>query len=172
MATIQPIDKKSITQKTLRGLQSLYLKIFRINDSPHKIAAGFGLGVFLGILPATGVIAAIILSVFLRINRASAILGSVITNTWVTIPFFFMSIQIGAKLSGSTPESIKAEWILLFQDFHWAKLMEGAAQKIFIPIVLGYIFLSLCAGVLAYLIALAVTSWMQRRKAIRNTKNK
>jgi uncharacterized protein (DUF2062 family) len=162
--TLPPNDKKSILQKILRGLKTLYLKIFRINDTPHKIAAGFALGVFLGILPATGIVAAIFLSILFKVNRASAIIGSVITNTWVTIPFFFMSVQIGAKLSHTTPESIKTSWDLLCRDFHWSALLESAAQKIFIPVILGYLLLSLLAGMIAYVIALFFSWYVQHKK--------
>ena len=34
-------------------------KLLGINDSPHRIALGIGLGLFLGVLPGTGVIAAL-----------------------------------------------------------------------------------------------------------------
>lgn len=44
--------------RILRLLKLIYIKLFRINDTPQKIAQGFGLGVFLGILPGTGPIAA------------------------------------------------------------------------------------------------------------------
>jgi len=61
--------------------QLLYLKLIKINDTPQKIAFGFGLGVFSGIFPGTGPLAALFLALILRANRASALLGSLLTNT-------------------------------------------------------------------------------------------
>ena len=34
------------TNKVARFFKALYLKLFRINDTPQKIAIGFGVGVF------------------------------------------------------------------------------------------------------------------------------
>ncbi|MDD5669514.1 MAG: DUF2062 domain-containing protein, partial [Candidatus Omnitrophica bacterium] len=69
--------------KLARFFKFIYLKIFRINDTPRKIAFGFGLGVFLGILPGTGPVASVIVAAFLHANKAAALLGSLITNTWL-----------------------------------------------------------------------------------------
>ncbi len=160
-----PNAKKTARQRILRWLKTIYLKIFRINDSPHKIAAGFGLGVFLGILPATGIVAAIFLAVLFRVNRASAILGSLLTNTWVTIPFLFMSVQISAKLSRTPSKTIDHEWSLLWQDFHWTRLFEHATHKLLIPVIAGYLILSFCAGILAYIIILTITWHIKKNRS-------
>ena len=69
-------------------LRLILAKLFNINDTPHKIALGLGLGVFAGILPGTGPIAAIFLALAFRANRASALLGSLLTNTWLSLVTF------------------------------------------------------------------------------------
>ena len=75
----------------------LYLKLFRINDTPLKIALGFGLGVFLGVMPGVGPVVALLLAFIFRINRASALLGSLLFNTWSGIISLLLAIEIIAQ---------------------------------------------------------------------------
>ncbi|MCG2713658.1 MAG: DUF2062 domain-containing protein [Candidatus Omnitrophica bacterium] len=63
----------------------IFAKLFKINDSAGKIALGVGLGVFAGLLPGTGPAAALLLALVFRANRAAALLGSLITNTWLSV---------------------------------------------------------------------------------------
>jgi len=83
-----------------RFFKAVYLRLFRINDTPQKIALGLGLGVFMGVLPGTGPVAALALAFLLKVNRASALLGSVLTNTWLSIPVFLLSLRVGASFAG------------------------------------------------------------------------
>ena len=104
------MDKKSVLSRISRFFKALYLKIFRIDDSPQKIALGFGLGVFLGVMPGMGPIAALAIAFLLKANRASALLGSILTNTWLSIPVFFLAVKTGAVVTGSSHEVIRSEW--------------------------------------------------------------
>ena len=81
-------------------LQFLFDKLFKINDTPQKIALGFGLGVFAGIFPGTGPVAAILLAYVFRANRASALFGSLFTNTWLN------SVSIQRRLVLNQPKSL------------------------------------------------------------------
>ncbi|MDI6606430.1 MAG: DUF2062 domain-containing protein, partial [Candidatus Omnitrophota bacterium] len=89
--------RKKITpaDRIRRLFRLFYLKVFRINDSPRKVALGMGLGVFSGILPGTGPIAAVCLAFIFRANRAAALLGSLITNTWLSFFIFLVAIKTG-----------------------------------------------------------------------------
>jgi len=83
-----------------RFFKVLYLKLFRIDDSPHKIALGFGLGVFLGVMPGMGLIAALAIAIIIKVNRIAALLGSILTNTWLSIPVFFLAVRTGSAVTG------------------------------------------------------------------------
>ncbi|MDD5109551.1 MAG: DUF2062 domain-containing protein, partial [Candidatus Omnitrophica bacterium] len=56
-------------------LNFLFSKLFKINDTAGKIALGVGLGVFSGLMPATGPLAALFLAFIFKANRAAALLG-------------------------------------------------------------------------------------------------
>jgi len=151
------------TNKVARFFKALYLKLFRINDTPHKIAAGFGIGVFSGVLPGTGPVAALLLAFIFRVNRAAALLGSVLTNTWLSIPVFLLALKAGAVLTGAGYQDVRRQWDVLIKDFRWEQLLELSVCRVLGPIAAGYLLISLCIGALSYLAALIVITNFKRR---------
>lgn len=147
--------KKAKGNKLLRFFRWLYLKLFRINDTPQRIALGLGLGVFLGILPGSGPVAALFLAFLLRVNRASALLGSLITNTWLSIVTFVLAVKLGAYLLGLEWQQVYTDCIVFFKLFRFSDLLRITALKVLLPVILGYILVSLLLGFVVYLIALA-----------------
>jgi uncharacterized protein (DUF2062 family) len=115
----------------------LYIKLFKINDSPQRIALGFGLGVFLGIIPGTGPLAALFLALLFRVNRASALLGSLLTNTWLSIVTFLLAIKVGSAIMHLDWQVVRQGWMLL-------------------PVILGYFIVSFSLGILVYLVTLII----------------
>jgi len=142
----------------------IYLKLFRINDDPQKIAMGVGLGVFLGIMPGTGPIAALFLAILLRINKASALFGSVITNIWLSIPLFLLSVKAGSLVTGLKYNDMHVAWSDFLKDFHWMELLHASVYKVIFPIFAGYAIVSLCAGILAYLFTLIILKFAAHKK--------
>ena len=153
------MKKRTIIDKISRFLKYLYLKIFRINDSPEKIALGFGLGVFLGVFPGVGPIASLFVAMVLRINRASALLGCLITNTWISVITFMLSIKVGAAFLGSDWQEVQTAYSQMLKDFHWADIFKESVLKVFGPVVLGYLLVACCFAFVAYLIV-----WLVAKK--------
>jgi uncharacterized protein (DUF2062 family) len=135
-----------------RAITILYIKLVRTNDTPQKTALGFGLGVFSGILPGTGPIAAVFLASLIRVNRASALLGSLVTNTWLSFATFLISVKIGSSLTGAAWQDVKEKWIFLLKNFTFAGLFKVSVLKIILPVILGYLVVAFCCGLLSYLI--------------------
>jgi uncharacterized protein (DUF2062 family) len=141
-----------------------YLKIIRINDSPHKIAGGFALGVFLGILPGAGPMASIVLAYLLQVNRAAALAGSLLTNAWFSVITFAFAVKIGAFLTGTRWQQLYTDAKALVNPFHWQKFFDGASFSILKPLLAGYAAVGLIAGIVVYGIVLLIVSAYRRRK--------
>jgi len=147
-----------------RFLKCLYLKLFRVNDSPQKIALGFGLGAFSGIFPGTGPIAALTLAFILRANRASALLGSLLTNTWLSFLTFILATKTGSLLIGMNWQEVHQDWLLIYQDFHWLDFFKLSILKIIFPVMLGYLIIGLSLGCLVYLLTLIIIQLKNKRQ--------
>jgi uncharacterized protein (DUF2062 family) len=142
----------------LRLCKLTYIKIFRINDAPQKIALGLGLGVFLGIIPGTGPLAALFLAFAFRVNRAAALLGSLLTNTWLSIVAFLLSVKIGSWVMRVSWQEVRLSWYLFLREFKWSFLLKLSALKIILPVIVGYFIVAFCAGLMVYLIMLVLIS--------------
>jgi len=140
----------------LRFLKLIYIKLFRIHDTPQRIALGVGIGVFLGIMPGTGPIAAVFMAFVLRVNRAAALLGSLLTNTWLSILTFFLSIKIGASIMKVDWQDVHRNWVQFLKDFKIVTLFKLATLKILLPVIIGYFVVAFCLGLIAYLVTLIV----------------
>lgn len=156
--------KKPILIKVERLAKLVYLKLFRINDSPLKTALGFGLGVFIGVMPGIGPVVALLLAFVFRVNRASALLGSILFNTWVGFIALFLAIKIGSAVTGSSYSVLYNGWTALIKNFKWEKLFEVSVYDILIPIGLGYLIISFSIAVVATLTIYFVAHKIKMRK--------
>ena len=148
--------KRKKSNNILRFLKLIYIKLFRIHDTPQKIALGVGIGVFSGIIPGTGPIAAVFMALVLRVNRAAALLGSLLTNTWLSILTFFLSIKIGASIMRVDWQEVHRNWVQFLKDFRVITLFKLATLKIILPVIIGYLVVGFCLGLIAYLVALII----------------
>ena len=146
-------------------LKKIYQQIFLIDDTPQKIAIGLGLGASLGIFPGSGPLAALFLALVFRINRASALLGSLLTNTWLSWVTLIPAVKIGAYI-------LRLEWQAVYRDagelvksFHLAKLFKFSFLEIIFPVLVGYLVLSFCLGIAVYLITLLLLLRDKRKRS-------
>lgn len=153
------MKKRSALSRISRLFKTFYLKLFRINDSPQKIALGFGVGVFLGVMPGMGLLAALAAAFIFKLNRASALLGSILTNTWLSIPVFLLAVQTGSVVTGVNHESIRSGWSSLLANFGWEKLMHLSLNEVLMPVLAGYVIVSSCISLAAYLAVLLISRY-------------
>jgi len=134
----------------------LNAKLFKINDSPQRVALGFGLGVFAGILPGTGPLAALFLAFIFKANRASALAASLLSNTWLSLVTFILAIKIGSAIFNISWQGLKNEWVIVLNHWHWQDLFKASILKILFPVICGYIIISLILGLVSYIAALLI----------------
>ncbi|MCM8780716.1 MAG: DUF2062 domain-containing protein [Candidatus Omnitrophica bacterium] len=156
--------KNSRKNRILGFLHTLYIKLFKINDTPQRVALGLGLGVATGILPGTGPIAAIFLALLLRVNRASAIIGSLLTNTWLSFVSFFLALKIGSVIMGVDLQLLRDNWLNFIHNFHWLDLFKASALRIILPAIIGYTVVALGLGIVVYVIAWIILHINQEEK--------
>ncbi len=150
------MKKEKKLNSLVRLLKLCYIRIVRINDTPQKKALGFGLGVFLGILPGSGPIAALIMASFLRLNRASALLGSLLTNTWLSLVTFILAIKTGSVILKLNWQEVWQKTGMLIKDFSWDRFFEFSFSDVLLPLIVGYLIIGLMLGAFSYLITLII----------------
>lgn len=136
--------------------QKIYNQLVTINGSPHLVALGFGVGFFLGIFPFTGAVAAVSLAVIFKFNKAAALLGSLLSNTWLSVGTFAIAGQMGSMLLGYDWGSILQETKDVIFNFQWQTFFKLTTLKLLLPLFLGYFIIGAICGVIVYWIVFAI----------------
>jgi uncharacterized protein (DUF2062 family) len=163
-------------------------KIVRLNDTPHSIATGASIGMFIGMLPVYGfqmIIAAAIAAVS-RVNKVAAIVPVWITNP-VTIPIILYLQYMVGKLFLST-QDVPNAWeklnavgraaggIRLTEFRVTVKAFVDAAYElgpaIVWPTLLGCFVSGVVMGLATYPLVLRAVIWYRRKKEARRARRR
>ncbi len=136
--------------------QGIYHQIITMHDSPHHIALGFAWGVFLGILPFTGVVAAVTVAAIFKFNKAAALMGSLLTNAWLSIVTFVLAGKLGCMILGLDWEKIYQQAKDVIFHFSWSALFKTASFQILLPLFLGYAIVGALCGFVSYWVILFI----------------
>jgi uncharacterized protein (DUF2062 family) len=139
-------------------LKRLRDKLLGINDSEHRIALGMGLGLFLGVLPGTGPIAAVTSAALLRVNKAAALAGALLVNTWINVVTFPLALAIGAFLFGIEPAALAGDWAALTTHFTWRRFAYIVLHDTVIALFVGYALIGLLLGAAGYAASYKITA--------------
>jgi len=149
-----------------------YLRLVRQNDSPEKIAAGLALGVVLGVLPTfgLGIIMAIFLAGALKVNRTSAVLGTLVMNPWTATFFWAASYLIGSLVLGyNLSETIGVIKNIKSHSDLWGNIL---AQRLLLPYIVGNMLVSAGSAAFVYVAGLySVRIYREARRKNRSGKS-
>jgi uncharacterized protein len=148
----------------LRKTSQFLKRFFTLNDTPHRIALGAALGIFLGLLPGTGPLAALVCASALRVNKATALFFALATNSWLSLVLLFPAVTLGSLCFGIESAQVLASWQQLISAFSWSNAAQFFSSKIILPILTGYLIISLVVAGLMYGIIFFLSTWKQRER--------
>ena len=149
-----------------------YLRIIRLKASPHNIALGLALGIFVGFLPIIPLQSVVVLAlaVILRGNKLAAWVATFISNPIDMVPFYLMLFVIGKFVMTTfgfhfDPEQCSVEFVRV----HIVERIAAGEMdmldiirlggRFFTVMVVGGLFAGIPASIATYFISLA---WIRR----------
>jgi uncharacterized protein len=125
-------------------------KLVSLNDKPVRVAKGFALGSFVGMLPIPGfqLIVSLFVATILRINYKAACLGVFNTNVFTGAFVFMFNFWIGQKILGISPEFTFPEKI----GISFLKTILAAGSDVFLCMLTGGIISGIISAILGYYI--------------------
>jgi len=157
-------------------------KILRIHGSPHAIAVGTSIGVFVSMLPLYGfqMIIGLSLATVARVNKLAAVLPAWITNPLTIPPILYGQYHLGRLFVGELNPDGPGVWdgikklgdaagrVSFFNLKETLKnLMDVATDlgwPVLWPTLVGGIITGVVFGLATYPLALRGVLWYRRRK--------
>ena len=139
--------------------------LLQVDDTPHRIALSFGIGVWLAFFPILGIHTgmALLIAWLFRLNRVAMLAGVFTSNPWTVAPMYLAGTIVGCEIFGVSREGLDAiDWHLHGRAFYHA-LFEGLRPYVW-PFVVGNTLLGVGGGLLGYVILREV---LERRRAAR-----
>jgi uncharacterized protein (DUF2062 family) len=140
-------------KKIQNRIEKLIRELLTVKEPPHEVALSFAMGVFLGILPFTGVVAAITLAWAFKLNKAAAVLGSAITNTWVGLIALGLAIKAAVGFLGIDADAVHQEIHHIIHHFHWHNIFQSSFVCLLGPVAIAFFIISFLFAFLAYVAA-------------------
>lgn len=142
-----------------RQVRYWYVRLLRLQSTPHAMARGLAVGIFAGMFPFVGLQTAIavVLAIPFRGNKLVAAAGTWISNPLTFVPIYWCNYKLG-------------QWVLrwegpAFSDLNWrsGNLLEHTSNAA-IALLVGSALAGLMGGFTVYLFGLKGFIWLQTRR--------
>jgi uncharacterized protein (DUF2062 family) len=125
--------------------------LLRAQDTPHRTALAFGIGVFIAFFPVLGIHTVLALGVAFafRLRRVPMLLGAFINNPWTLAPLYLAGTLLGCVLLGVPTAGLAAiDWSLHGTAFYRA--IFASLKPYLWPFLVGNTVLGVVAGLASY----------------------
>lgn len=169
-------------------LYKWFRRLLRHKDSPHSIAAGAAIGIFVGMLPIYGfqMITAVAVAAVARVNKVAAALPAWITNPLTIPPFLYFQYRLGRFVVGG--EEVAGAWprlqkvgeaagrISLLDFKNTSREVFAAARalgwEVLWPTIIGGLLSGVLLGLATYPLTLRAVLWYRRKLAERRERRR
>ena len=137
--------------------RTLLRYILLIEDTPHSIALGTAVGMFIGMTPTVG-IQMIIVIVFAYLvkpvftfNRMAALITVYISNPVTMVPLYWFDYKVGSLFFEGTSTRKDFENVLHYETFsEWWETIVHLFVGIGVPLVVGSLVVATILGAVTY----------------------
>lgn len=149
------MEQKTLIQKSdqfwvTRKLKAFAQKIFKIDDSPEKIARGFALGTFIGMTPFIGIQLPISVSIaqIFKWNKFAAGVAVFNTNVFTGTFIFGINYLIGSALIGEKTSFNFSSGSMS----HIVSAIIDSGYSFFLSLFIGGIITGIPSALIAYVL--------------------
>ena len=161
-STGHKMDKSNLPQNaaSLRWWsdpRALLRYVLALDDTPHHIALGTAIGMFIGLTPTVGIQMGIVVAVyfllspFLRFNCAAALVTVYISNPLTMLPLYWFDYCVGRMLIGGNVTRDELAGILTYDGFaDWWRTMISLFIDLGATMFVGSAIVASCGALITY----------------------
>jgi uncharacterized protein len=137
--------------------------ILQLDDSPHRLALAFAIGVFIAFSPTLGlhILSCLIVAWAFRLSKLVLITATFINNPWTIVPMYGFCIWFGSKIMGRD---------IAMPQIAWNELTFSTAYVVIKPYFWPFVIGTLVVGVIAAVIGYFLLYWLVVRYRKRDDK--
>jgi uncharacterized protein (DUF2062 family) len=149
------------------GLRQRFQLLLKNEESPHRTALSFAVGVWVAFFPILGIHTglALFIAFLFRLSRVPILLGTWVNNPWTIAPMYTAGTLLGCALLGVSPGAFREiDWHAVTRG-SWADTVIRVLQVLrpyWWPYAVGNTLLGIATAGVAYLILRTV---LERRRS-------
>jgi hypothetical protein len=173
-----PRSRKSLWRRWWHGAARFIRSVVLLDDTPHRIALGSGIGLFFAVQPFVGS-QMLVSAIACKIARGSVVASlpwTWLTNPFTVAPIYYAAYRLGALFfpSGTLVTYARVRELgekAVGQSWYdnlakgWAMLVDIA-----LPLQLGCALIGLIIGVIGFLLVRKVVNALQARRLSRRSR--
>jgi len=143
-------------------LRALFRALLQTEETPHRVALAFGIGVFIAFFPILGIHTglALVIAMLFRLSKVAILAGAWVNNPWTLGPMYLAGTLVGCVLLGVPSHDIHGiDWSLHGAAFY-EELFESL-RPLVAPFLVGNVAVGIVAGTIAYL---GLRAWLEKRR--------
>jgi uncharacterized protein (DUF2062 family) len=146
-------------------LRQVLQVLLHVEDTPHRTALAFGVGVLIAFSPFLGIHMgiALVVAFLFRLNRVAILFGTYLNNPWTIAPIYLAGTSLGCLLFGVSNDGLEAiDWELTgaaFRENLWVTL-----RPYLWPFIVGNTLLGAACGLVGYVL---LRRFLERRAKAR-----
>lgn len=151
--------------------------IIHLDDTPHSIALGTAIGVFIGLTPTFGIQMLLVFAVafaakpIFSFNKFAALVAVYISNPFTMVPIYWFNYQLGTVFIPS--EITWDEFVRLFRYnsySEWVFAISNVFYTLGAPLVIGSLLVATFFSLPTYPFVLRLVEGVQQRRLARKAK--
>jgi uncharacterized protein (DUF2062 family) len=156
-------NAKQIVMGRIKNPIKIFKGVFALKDDPDKIAKGFALGSFIGMMPIPGfqMVVSLTISAIIRVNKKAACIGVFNTNIATGAFIFAFNFWLGKKIL-----NIQTDFTLPSKlSFDYMKTVFSAGADVYISLIAGGVITGIISAFIGYyLVKIAFKKRSKRTK--------
>ncbi|MCP4786145.1 MAG: DUF2062 domain-containing protein [Fuerstiella sp.] len=147
----------------------LLRSVLALDDSPHAIAMGVAIGIFVGLTPSVGIQTVLILALvilsrrFFYFNVTAAMLSTYVSNPLTMVPLYYFWYRLGTWFVPGNATVDQFEAILNFDGLAgWWQATCSLAVQVGTPMIIGSLLVAPIGALIAYPLTRFLVRWFRQ----------
>ena len=167
-------DHRDKSTQPPRSFRNLLRTILMLDDTPHSIALGTAIGMFVGMTPTVGVQMLIVLGIafltrpFFHFNRVAGVLTVYVTNPLTIVPVYWFNYCVGTLFVEQRVSYEHFAAILQYEGFEqWWVTVSRLLSEVGLPLLTGSLIVAVICSLATYPAMIWLISRVRHRHASR-----